>query len=75
LAPKWRVIFEGWIRVLLTLLFDPNFKINITTLGEANNTGMPPDQKSKESSDVMKVSCAKNDIKQPDQKSKESRVN
>ncbi len=23
--------FEGWIRVLLTLLFDPNFKSNITT--------------------------------------------
>ncbi len=22
--------FEGWIRVLLTLLFDPNFKSNIT---------------------------------------------
>jgi hypothetical protein len=30
-APKWRVVFEGWIRVLLTLLFDPNFKSNITT--------------------------------------------
>ncbi len=23
--------FVGWIRVLLTLLFDPNFKSNITT--------------------------------------------
>ncbi len=27
LAPKWRVIFEGWIWVLLTHLFDPNLKV------------------------------------------------
>ena len=27
LAPKWRVIFEGRIPVLLTHLFDPNLKI------------------------------------------------
>jgi len=27
LAPKWRVIFEGWIRVLLTHLFDPSLKV------------------------------------------------
>jgi hypothetical protein len=27
LAPKWRVIFEGWIWVLLTYLFDPNLKV------------------------------------------------
>ncbi len=25
LVPKWRIVFEGWIQVLLTRLFNPNF--------------------------------------------------
>jgi hypothetical protein len=32
LAPNWRVVFEGWIQVLLTHLFDPNFRSKIVIL-------------------------------------------
>jgi hypothetical protein len=31
LGAKVARYFDGWIRVLLTLLFDPNFTSNITT--------------------------------------------
>ncbi len=27
LVPNWRVIYERWIRVFLTHLFDPNLKV------------------------------------------------